>query len=29
VLNKVDERTGKKVKKLAYISNVILGRKKN
>jgi hypothetical protein len=28
MLNKADERTGKKVKKLAYISNVILGRKK-
>jgi hypothetical protein len=25
MLNKADKRTGKKVKKLAYISNVILG----
>jgi hypothetical protein len=25
MLNKADERTGEKVKKLAYISNVILG----
>jgi hypothetical protein len=28
MLNIADETTGKKVKKLAYISNVILGRKK-
>jgi hypothetical protein len=29
MLNKAEERTGKKVKKLAYISDVISGRKKN
>jgi hypothetical protein len=29
MLNKAEERTEKKVKKLAYISNVISGRKKN
>jgi hypothetical protein len=28
MLNKAEERKGKKVKKLAYISNMILGRKK-